>query len=106
MESIREALFYFLISIISLHQHSGSTVYYYLLYYYNDGGARFISILKKNRQELDALVGRRVDVIWPEKKMGEENRTKLFIFGMGGLYDVVTAQLALYICIPSTLFLL
>jgi hypothetical protein len=49
MESIREALFYFLISIISLHQHSDSTVYYYLLYYYNDGGARFISISKNKK---------------------------------------------------------
>jgi hypothetical protein len=49
MESIREALFYFLISINSLHQHSGSTVYYYLLYYYNDGGARFIYISKNKK---------------------------------------------------------
>jgi hypothetical protein len=44
----------------------------------------FKKIKNESTRVRDALVGRRVDVIWPEKKMGEENRTKLFIFGMGG----------------------
>jgi hypothetical protein len=65
----------------------------------------FQKIKNESTRVRDALVGRRVDVIWPEKKW--EKKIEQSCSFLAWADDMMlTAQLALYICIPSTLFLL